>query len=74
MAWAVLLATPFLIGTQANAETDTLKIGVLATLEGAFEPLGQDALRGYEIAVQEHEEGDGERPIETLIESTDGIA
>ena len=72
MAWAVLLATPFLIGTQANAETDTLKIGVLATLEGAFEPLGQDALRGYEIAVQEHEEGDGEQPIETLIESTDG--
>ena len=72
MAWAVLLATPFLIGAQANAETDTLKIGVLATLEGAFEPLGRDALRGYEIAVQEHEEGDGERPIETLIESTDG--
>ncbi len=74
MAWAVLLATPFLIGTQANAETDTLKIGVLATLEGAFEPLGQDALRGYEIAVQEHEEGNGERPIETLIESTDGTS
>ena len=72
MAWAVLLAAPLLIGAQANADTDTLKIGVLATLEGAFEPLGRDALRGYEIAVQEHEEGDGERPIETLTETTDG--
>ena len=72
MAWVVLLATPFLIGAQAKAETDTLKIGVLATLEGAFEPLGQDALRGYEIAVQEHEEGNDKRPIESLIESTDG--
>ena len=72
MAWAVLLATPFLIGAQANAETEPLKIGVLATLEGAFEPLGQDALRGYEIAVQEHEEATASGPSKTLIESTDG--
>ncbi len=72
IAGAVLVAVSLLIAAQANADTDTLKIGVLATLEGAFEPLGRDALRGYEIAVQEHEEGDGERPIETLIESTDG--
>ena len=72
MASVILVAASLLIGVQANAETETLKIGVLATLEGAFEPLGRDALRGYELAMQEHEEGDGERPIEALIESTDG--
>ena len=72
IAGVLLVAASLLVGAQAKAETDTLKIGVLATLEGAFEPLGQDALRGYEIAVQEHEEGDDKRPIETLIESTEG--
>ena len=56
----------------AQADTHSLKIGVLAPLEGAFEPLGRDALRGYELALREHEEDDGERPIEALVESTDG--
>ena len=72
MASAVLIATTLLIGAQANADTETLTIGVLATLEGAFEPLGRDALRGHELAMKEYEESDGERPIETLVESTDG--
>ncbi len=61
-----------MVGIQANADTEPLKIGVLATLEGAFEPLGRDALRGHELAMKEHEESDGVRPIEALIESTDG--
>lgn len=56
----------------AQADTHSLKIGVLAPLEGAFEPLGRDALRGYELALSELEEDDGERPIEALVESTDG--
>ena len=72
MAGIVLVAVSLLVGIQANAETDTLKIGVLATLEGAFEPLGRDALRGYELAMKEFEESDDERPIEAIVESTDG--
>ena len=72
MAGAVLVAMSLLVGIQANAETDTLRIGVLATLEGAFEPLGRDALRGYELALEEHDGSAGERPIEAMIESTDG--
>ena len=56
----------------AQADTHSLKIGVLAPLEGAFEPLGRDALRGYELALKEYEEDDGERPIEAFVESTDG--
>ena len=72
MASAAFVAVAFLIGFQANADTDNLKIGVLVPLEGAFEPLGRDALRGYELALSEHEEGDGEPPFETFVESTDG--
>ena len=72
VAGVVLVAVSLLVGIQANAETDTLKIGVLATLEGAFKPLGQDALRGHELAMKEYEESNGERPIEAMIESTDG--
>ena len=72
IAGVVLVAVSLLVGIQANAETDTLKIGVLATLEGAFKPLGQDALRGHELAMKEYEESNGERPIEAMIESTDG--
>ncbi|MDE0051250.1 MAG: ABC transporter substrate-binding protein [Rhodospirillales bacterium] len=45
---------------------------MLVPLVGAFEPLGRDALRGYELALSEHEERAGERPIEAFVESTDG--
>ena len=72
IAGVVLVAASLLFGIQANAETDILKIGVLATLEGAFEPLGRDALRGHELAMKEYKESNGERPIEAMIESTDG--
>ena len=57
---------------RAEAESDSLKIGVLATLEGAFESLGQDALRGHTLAMEEFRERAGGRAIETIVESTDG--
>ncbi len=66
-----LLAAVFLLPDKP-VKADTLQIGVLATLEGAFEPLGRDALRGYELAMEEHEQRAGGRPIEAFIESTDG--
>ena len=72
IAGAVLVAASLLFGAHANADTETLKIGVLAPLDGAFEPLGRDALRGYELALGEHEGRAGERLIEAFVESTDG--
>jgi branched-chain amino acid transport system substrate-binding protein len=41
-----------LVSGAAQAQ-DKLKIGVLATLEGALTPLGEDALRGLEVAVRQ---------------------
>ena len=72
IAGALLVAASLLIGAQANADIESLKIGVLVPLDGAFEPLGRDALRGYELALSEHEGRAGERPIEAFVESTDG--
>ena len=72
MAWAIIVAALTMIVVPAKADTHSLKIGVLAPLEGAFGPLGKDAVRGYELALSEHEGRAGERPIEAFVESTDG--
>ena len=69
---ALLLALLVAVAAPAKAQDDSLKIGVLATLEGAFAPLGQDAIRGYELALEEYGARAGERPIQALVESTDG--
>ena len=67
---AALLAAA--MPAEAQDEDGSLRIGVLATLEGAFAPLGQDALRGHELAMEEHGRQAGGRPIEALVEATDG--
>jgi branched-chain amino acid transport system substrate-binding protein len=41
-----------LVSGAAQAQ-EKLRIGVLATLEGALTPLGEDALRGLEVAVRQ---------------------
>ena len=45
---------------------------MLAPLEGAFAPLGQDAVRGYELAAEEHAERVEALGLEALVESTNG--
>ena len=72
LAWAVLLAAPSLGAGPAAAQTEGLKVGVLAPLEGAFAPLGEDALRGYELAAEEHAERIEALGLEALVESTKG--
>ncbi len=41
------------IAGSASAADDTIKIGVLATLEGAFTVLGEDSMRGADLAFDE---------------------
>ena len=72
MAPATLAFALLAMAVPATAESDSLKVGVLVTLGGAFAPLGQDALRGYELAVEEYEGRAGGLRIEALTESTDG--
>ena len=72
LAPAILAGALISLTAPAGADDDTLTIGVLATLEGAFAPLGQDAIRGHELAMAEHEGRAGGRALEALVESTDG--
>jgi branched-chain amino acid transport system substrate-binding protein len=69
---ALLTATALsavLLSGAAQAQ-EKLKIGVLATLEGALTPLGEDALRGLEVAVRQANRKVAGRELEITTFST----
>jgi branched-chain amino acid transport system substrate-binding protein len=60
-----------LAASAAQAQTqEKLKIGVLATLEGALTTLGEDALRGLEVALRQAGRKAGGREIEIITVAT----
>lgn len=65
VAGAALLLTA---GAQA---ADKLKIGVTATLEGTYTVLGEDGMRGFEVALKEWNGMAGGKEIEVIVASTD---
>ena len=69
LATATALAA-LLTAASANA-ADNVKIGVTATLEGTYTPLGEDGMRGYELAVKAHKGMAGGKQIDTIVASTD---
>ncbi len=64
------LSTALTVPSIAMAE-DTIKIGVLATFEGAFAILGDDSLRGALMAIDEHGGMVGGKKIEVVKGSSD---
>ena len=60
-----------LVSTVSANAADKLKIGITATLEGTYTVLGEDGMRGYELAVQAHHGKAGGKEIETIVGSTD---
>jgi len=75
MRKGLLLATAAgfaaLVGTGAANAADKLKVGVTATLEGTYTVLGEDGMRGYELAVEAHGGKSGGKEIETIVGATD---
>ncbi|HXX02692.1 MAG TPA: ABC transporter substrate-binding protein, partial [Xanthobacteraceae bacterium] len=75
MRKGLLLATAAgfaaLVGTGAANAADKLKVGVTATLEGTYTVLGEDGMRGYELAVEAHGGKSGGREIESIVGATD---
>jgi branched-chain amino acid transport system substrate-binding protein len=75
MRKGLLLATvagfAALVGTGSVNAADKLKVGVTATLEGTYTVLGEDGMRGYDLAVEAHGGKAGGREIETFVGSTD---
>lgn len=61
---ALMLSTPALA-------QEPIKLGVLATLEGAFTVLGEDGMRGAELALQEFGYEVAGHPIEVITGSSD---
>ncbi len=68
---SVAVALTAAVGTGAANAADKLKIGVTATLEGTYTVLGEDGMRGYDLAVAAHGGKAGGKEIETIVGSTD---
>jgi branched-chain amino acid transport system substrate-binding protein len=64
----IAFAALFSIG---SAQADKLKIGVLATLEGPYTVLGEDAMRGFDLAVMQHHNKAGGKDLEVIRGSSD---
>jgi len=67
---AVSLASSIGFSASAMAE-DTIKVGVLATLQGAFTVLGEDSMRGAKLALAQHNMMAGGKKIEIVTGSSD---
>ena len=66
-----LLSSAALRAAVRRWPTDTIKVGLLATLEGPFTVLGQDSVRGAELAFKEANYMAGGKKIEVIKGSSD---
>lgn len=72
---SAVLAACFLGACGKHAEPpdqSDLRVGVIATLEGPFASMGEDAMRGVEIAMGEHKAFAGQRRIVLFRASSTG--
>ncbi|MEM7022367.1 MAG: ABC transporter substrate-binding protein [Pseudomonadota bacterium] len=69
--FTTVAAATLLLGAGAQAQEDKLKIGVTATLEGTYTVLGEDGMRGFEVALQERGGEAGGKELEVIVASTD---
>lgn len=68
----VALAVSAALATAPALAQETVKMGALATLEGAFTVLGQDGIRGVELALKERNYTAGGKKIELVKGSSNG--
>ncbi len=66
----ILAAALVSLGGTAVAQ-DSIKMGALATLEGAFTVLGEDGMRGVKLALSEFDNMAGGKKIELITGSSD---
>ena len=56
---------------SARAADDEIKIGFMTTLEGTYTVPGQDGLRGFQMAIKEHNNMVGGKKLSYVVGSTD---
>ncbi|WP_219215740.1 ABC transporter substrate-binding protein [Variovorax boronicumulans] len=69
------LALTLAFGTGAGfaqQPSQTIKVGALASMEGAFTVLGQDGMRGMELALKERDYKAGGKTIQLIKSSSNG--
>jgi branched-chain amino acid transport system substrate-binding protein len=66
-----LLGSVAMVPHVVLAADDTIKVGLLATLEGPFTVLGQDGVRGAELALKEANYKAGGKTIQIIKGSSD---
>jgi branched-chain amino acid transport system substrate-binding protein len=69
---AIFIAAALACVTVPAFAQETLKLGTLATLEGPFTVLGQDGMRGVELALKERNYMAGGKKIELIKGSSNG--
>jgi branched-chain amino acid transport system substrate-binding protein len=68
---ASAVAVVALIGAGSANAADTIKIGTFATLEGTYTALGEDGMRGFDLAVMQHHHKAGGKELEIIRGSSD---
>ena len=68
----IVVAAAIAFGSLPVQAQDALKMGALATLEGPFTVLGQDGMRGVELALKERNYMAGGKKIELVKGSSTG--
>ncbi len=71
LAKKILVAAALLSVTNVAFSQGTIKMGALATLEGAFTVLGEDSMRGVRMALEEFNYQAGGKKIELITGSSD---
>lgn len=68
--WLMTTVAVAAVLSAGSAFAEDIKIGVLATLEGTYTVLGEDAMRGFEVALKEVGDIDGKK-VTYVVASTD---
>ena len=66
-----LLSIVLVVMSFSAMAQDSIKMGALATLEGAFTVLGEDSMRGVQMALAEFQNMAGGKQIELVTGSSD---
>src|SRR3984885_13755972 len=68
---ASAVAVAALVGARSANAGDTIKIGTFSTLEGTYTALGEDGMRGFDLAVMQHHGKAGGKDLEIIRGSSD---
>lgn len=68
---ATAMAAAIALPSTAMAQDNTIKIGILVALEGAFAEGGADGVRNVELALSQVDNMAGGKTIETIVAPTD---